>query len=177
MWHNLEALIHAKKIETENIPGTLGVNSLVGANETYLNQWLMRVHVVQLWRFQASVSPQRKKWGSGLNLNGPNGSNRRKLMGQGSSDIQGGCGHSRHFNSSLLFEDAIQLHLIHGMSNAKYIYIQWKSELCIPGTQMTLVLIGTGFLLEGLSPTMEDIEVPDNYISIYCIDILVLTTG
>ncbi len=37
----------------------------------------------------------------------------------------------------------------------------------IPGTQMTLVLIGKGLLLEGSTPKTKDKQVPGNYCNYY----------
>ena len=45
------------------------------------------------------------------------------------------------------------------------IWIQLSElDMYIPGTQMTLVFIGKGFVLEGRSPKIEDEQVPGIYI-------------
>ena len=47
------------------------------------------------------------------------------------------------------------------------VYILYYMNECIPGTQMTLVLDGKGFLLEGSDPKIGDKQVPVYTVYIY----------
>ena len=53
---------------------------------------------------------------------------------------------------------------------------QKTSSLCIPGTQMTLVLLEKGLVLEGSTPKIEDKQVPGIYIYIWNLWLIVHNT-